>query len=104
MGEFKKVASVDQIPTGEMKSFEIGYDRILICHTDDGFYAIADECTHDAAPISMGQLFGKEIICPRHGAKFDVTTGAVKGPPAVVPIDIYEVKIEGENIYVMLED
>lgn len=104
MGEYKKVATTDQIPAGEMKTFEVGYDKILICHTADGFYAIADECSHDSAPISQGELAGKEIICPRHGAKFDVSTGEVTGPPAVVPIDKYELKIEGENIYVMLED
>ena len=103
MPEYRKVAAVDEIPEGGMKSFRIGHEQIVICHSGGKYYAIADECSHDAAPISTGHLRGAEIICPRHGARFDVTSGAVTAPPAVAPIDTFEVKVEGEDIYVRVD-
>jgi len=103
MAEFKKVAKVKDIPNGSMKAFEIRHHRFVICHTGDGIFAIADECSHDSAPISDGELHGDEIVCLRHGARFDVRDGSVKAPPALVPIETYDVKIEGEDIYVLLD-
>lgn len=103
MSEFVRVASVDDIPVGSFKSVEVDFDRVLIVRLDDGFYAVADECSHDAGTISEGSLAGHEVVCPRHGARFDVKTGAVTAPPAIVPIDTYETKIEGSDILVRLD-
>jgi 3-phenylpropionate/trans-cinnamate dioxygenase ferredoxin subunit len=103
MSEFIRIASVDDIPVGSFKSFEVDFDRVLIVHAEDGFYALADECSHDAGAISEGSLLGHEVVCPRHGARFDVRTGAVAAPPAIVPIDAYETKIEGNDILVRLD-
>ena len=103
MAELKKVARIGDVPKGSMKAFELGHRRFVICNTGDGIYAVADECSHDSAPISDGELQGEEVVCQRHGARFSVRDGSVKGPPAVVPIDSYEVKIEGQDIYVLLD-
>ncbi len=102
MAEFKKVASVNDIPAGSMKAFEIRHNRFVVCNTGDGVFAVVDECSHDSAPISAGELRGDEVVCPRHGARFNVKDGSVKAPPAIVPIDTYDVKVEGEDIYVLL--
>ncbi len=104
MGEFKKVANVSEIELGQMKTFEIDFERILICNVDGKFYAIEDECSHDSAPISTGRLKNNILMCPRHGAKFDVTNGAVKAPPAIVPLETFEIKIDGNNILVKVGD
>jgi len=103
MPDFVKVATVDEIPLGKMKSCEAKHSRVVVCHMSDGFYALADECTHDGAPISTGRVRGEEVVCPRHGAKFDVRTGAVTAPPAIVGIDTFEVKVEGNDIFVLLD-
>ena len=58
------------------------------------FYAIEDVCTHDGAEIASGELDGDEIICPRHGARFCVKTGAVKCAPAYEAVDTFPVRIE----------
>ena len=58
------------------------------------FYAIEDVCSHDGAEIASGELDGDEIICPRHGARFCVKTGAVKCAPAYEDIDTFPVRIE----------
>lgn len=104
MANFVKAATVEEIPLGEMRSFKVGYDNILICHTESGFYAIANECTHDSAPMTDGKLKGNVVICRRHGAKFDITNGAVLAPPAVAPLDSYPVKIEDNDILVELPE
>ena len=104
MADFRKVAATADIPVGTMKAVEVAHRRILVCHTETGFYAVADECSHDSAPMGNGRLYRNEVICPRHAARFDVTSGAVLGPPAIVPIDTFEVKVDGEDVYVLVED
>jgi 3-phenylpropionate/trans-cinnamate dioxygenase ferredoxin subunit len=103
VGNFVRAAAVDEIPEGMIKAFEIQHHRFVIAHAIDGFYATADECTHDGAPIADGRLKGTEIVCARHGARFDLKSGAVTAPPAIVPIDTYELKIENQDIYVYLD-
>ncbi|HOP08053.1 MAG TPA: Rieske 2Fe-2S domain-containing protein [candidate division Zixibacteria bacterium] len=103
MSKFVKVAKIGDIPEGSMKGFEVGYDRILVCHTAKGWFALTDECSHDSAPISGGELRGQEVVCPRHGARFNIETGEVAAPPAVVGIDPMEIKIENDEVFVKVE-
>lgn len=103
MAEFKRVTTIDQVPPGTMKPVAVGHDRILVCNVNGEIFAVADECTHDAAPISTGRLFKEQLVCPRHGARFNVKTGAVEAPPAVMPLDTYEVKIDGDDVMVALD-
>jgi 3-phenylpropionate/trans-cinnamate dioxygenase ferredoxin subunit len=104
MAEFKRVGSSTEIPENGMKAFEIDHERIVVCRSGGEFFALADECSHDGAPVSMGHLMGREIVCPRHGARFSIVDGRVTGPPAVAPIDSFELKVEGTDIYVRLAD
>lgn len=104
MGDYRRVAKVTDIPLGEMAAFEISHTEFVIAHTKDGFFAVVDECSHDSAPISEGEIDEGEIVCPRHGARFDLKTGAVTAPPALTPIEPLAVKIEGDDILVLLED
>lgn len=94
------VARVDQIPVGQLKPVEVQGKRLLICRTADGFYAVDDTCTHDDGPLADGWLDGNAIECPRHGARFDVTTGKVLCLPAALPIRSYAVKVEGDVVKV----
>src|SRR3989338_1069314 len=99
-GEFVAVAKVSEIPAGQLKPVEVAGKRLLICHTAGGFYAVDDTCTHDDGPLADGWLEGEAIECPRHGARFDVTTGKVLCLPAAVPIRTYPVQVDWENIKV----
>ena len=92
------VARGSEIPVGQFKSVVVQGKPLLICHTERGFFAIDDTCTHDDGPLADGWLEGDEIECPRHGARFDVKTGKVLCLPAAVPIKSYPVKVEGEDI------
>lgn len=73
---------------------------MLLCNVDGKIYAIEDVCTHDGGALEQGTLEGETIVCPRHGATFDVRTGDVITLPAVVPLMTFDVSVEGDNIFV----
>jgi len=104
MDEFVRVCGVQDVPLGKLRGFEVRRRKIVIAHTESGFFALADECTHDSAPISDGRVRDTNVMCTRHGARFDLATGAVTAPPAIVPLDTYELKTEGDDIFVRFED
>lgn len=95
---FERVCSVSEIPPGAAKVYEMGDRAIAVCNVGGQFYAVDDVCTHDEASLEQGQVEGYEIECPRHGARFDVRTGAVTALPAVVPIETFGVRVQGEDV------
>ncbi len=97
-----EAGSVGDIPAGRVKLVHDESEdlRIAVCNLDGQFFAIEDVCTHDGGPLDQGQLEGAEIECPRHGARFDVRTGAVTQMPAAMPLQTYPVKIEGDQLFV----
>jgi len=103
-----KVAETSEIPLGQMKVFKFAEKQVLIAHIDSVYYAIGNVCTHMGGDLSKGKLEGSTVTCPRHKAKFDVTTGAVVSAPRVLftrpkinAEPTYAVKVEGKDI--MLE-
>ena len=100
---FVRVAKTGEIAVGEFKQVVVQGKPLLICHCEDGFYAIDNTCTHDDGPLEDGWLEGCAIECPRHGARFDVKTGQVLALPAAMPIRSYPVKVEGDEIAVKIE-
>lgn len=94
------VAHASDIPPGTTKRVEVDGDGVLLCNVDGTIYAVEDVCTHDGGPLDEGELDGCRIMCPRHGALFDVTTGAALTPPAVVPLPTYSVRVDGDDVFV----
>ncbi len=74
----------------------------MLCNVAGSIYAIEDVCTHDGGELDQGELEGERIMCPRHGAYFDVTTGAALTLPAIVPVPTYRVRVEGDEIFLDL--
>jgi 3-phenylpropionate/trans-cinnamate dioxygenase ferredoxin subunit len=97
---FVKVAKVSDLPSGEVRVVEVEDEDVALCNVNGEIYAIANLCTHDNGPLNAGHLSGDEIECPRHGARFNVRTGAVKALPAVMPLPTFEVQVQGEDILV----
>lgn len=101
MENFVKAAEVDQLPNGERLLVEIDGVRIAVFHVNGEHYAIEDVCTHDGGPLVEGEVLnGCEVQCPRHGARFDIRTGAALSMPAFEPTQTYEVRIEDGSIWV----
>jgi 3-phenylpropionate/trans-cinnamate dioxygenase ferredoxin subunit len=95
---FYVVAKVEDIPPGERIFVEIGDYPIVLFNIAGKLYAIGDVCTHDDGPLGDGELDGHQIICPRHGARFDVRNGKVLSLPAVVDIPTYPVRISEDDV------
>jgi 3-phenylpropionate/trans-cinnamate dioxygenase ferredoxin subunit len=99
MAEFSKVAKVSDLAPGDKMLVEYDDEDVGLFNLDGEFYAISDVCTHDNGPLLEGQLDGECIICPRHGARFNVKTGE-QTMPAFAPVPLYDVKIEGDDILI----
>jgi 3-phenylpropionate/trans-cinnamate dioxygenase ferredoxin subunit len=91
--EYMDIAPASELPNGERLFVEIEGRPIVIFNIAGQFFSIADVCSHDDGPVGEGDLEGYNIVCPRHGAEFDVRTGKVLSMPAVVDIPAYPVKV-----------
>lgn len=99
--DFAKVAGVSDIPAGGRKLVEIDGVRVAVFNLDGELYAIEDVCTHDGGPLVEGQVINEcQVECPRHGARFDIRTGAALSMPAFEATNTYAVEIRGDDIYV----
>lgn len=96
--EFFPVAGVDEIGNGDRLFIEIGDRSIVIFNIAGGFFAVADICSHDDGPVGDGELEGFQVICPRHGARFDIRSGQVLTLPAFVDIPAYPVRIKDGQV------
>jgi 3-phenylpropionate/trans-cinnamate dioxygenase ferredoxin subunit len=96
----RSVAKLSEIPDGTTREVIVDGLGILLCNVGGNVYAIEDVCTHDGGPLEQGTLEGECIVCPRHGATFDVRTGDALTLPAVMPVMTFPVSVEGDDIYV----
>jgi nitrite reductase/ring-hydroxylating ferredoxin subunit len=102
MADLVEVATLAEVPVGHCKHVEVGGRPIALFNVGGTIYATHGECTHRGGRLGEGELAGTEVICPLHGATFDVTTGQVTGPPAPENIPTYRVVLQGEAIKVEL--
>jgi len=102
-GKFYRIARESEIPDGEVRVFEVQGTSLAVCRVNGELHALEDLCTHDDGPLGEGDLDGYEIECPRHGARFDVRTGAVCRMPAAAPVRVFPVKVENGDVFVELE-
>lgn len=98
--EYVSIANVNELDDEGRLLLEIDGQPIVVFRITDKYFAIADVCSHDDGPLAEGDVEGHEVICPRHGAHFDLETGKALTLPAVVDIPSYPVRIEGEEILV----
>ena len=98
--EFVKVAQTGDLQPGQMKTVDVGDERILIVNVNGGYHAVEDTCSHAFAPLSEGEMSGEEVECPLHGSVFNVTTGEPLSPPASEPLTLYQVRVDGSDILV----
>lgn len=102
MPEFVRVAAVGEVPDPGKTLVEVDGDMVALFHVGGVFYAIDDVCTHDGGPLADGELRDHKIACPRHGAKFDIRTGAALSMPAVRATRAHDVKVDDGGVWVRL--
>jgi len=104
MDNFVRVCSASDIPDPGKAVFEVGDHFVVVFHVGGNFYALEDCCTHDGGELSDGELDGLQIICPRHGARFDVRTGEALTMPATTDTPAYVVRIEDGDVFVSVKE
>jgi nitrite reductase/ring-hydroxylating ferredoxin subunit len=98
---FVPVLPLAELPAGQMRCVDTGGVPVLLVHTKDGsLHAVNNICSHAYARMDEGRLRGHRLICPLHGASFDVRTGAVLGAPANAPLTSYPVRVVDGRIEV----
>lgn len=98
-----KIAQTGDLAPGTGKVVEAEGLRIALFHVDGAFSAIDNTCPHRGGPLGEGKLTGELVTCPWHGARFNVRTGAVMGPPARAGVRSLTVRVEGDDVLVELD-
>ncbi len=99
MSAMEQVATLAELKEAGQMIVEIDDYPALLALIDGKVYAIEDTCSHDQQPLGDAKVEGKEITCPRHGARFDVTTGEALCMPATGAVQTFDIEVRGEDIY-----
>jgi 3-phenylpropionate/trans-cinnamate dioxygenase ferredoxin subunit len=95
--------ALSALAPGTMRCVTLADQPVLVVHAKDGkVHAVHNVCSHAYARLDEGRLRGTRVICPLHGASFDVRTGAVLGAPATVPLASYPVRVVDGRIEVQV--
>ena len=97
---FTRACGVSDVAPGSALAVDVEGTDVAVVHDGDDWYAIADECSHAAIPLSEGDVEGCEIECWLHGSRFDLRTGEPTSLPAYDPVPIYPVRVDGEDLLV----
>ena len=100
MAEWVTVATAEELASGAWRTIDVDGARIAVFNVGGTFYAIEDVCTHDGGILTGGSVEGAEIVCPRHGARFCIKTGAALSAPAYEPTATFPVRIENGEVQV----
>jgi metal-sulfur cluster biosynthetic enzyme/nitrite reductase/ring-hydroxylating ferredoxin subunit len=102
MADFVRVLDASELPDPGKTLVEVDGEMVALFHVQGTWYAIDDVCTHDGGPLADGELRDFRISCPRHGAKFDIRTGAALTMPAVRATRAHDVKVDEGGVWVRL--
>ncbi len=100
MADFVKVAKTSEIKAGQSRLVDVKGKQIALFNVGGEFFALDNACTHEEGPLAEGEISGHKVICPWHGATFDVRTGEVLGPPAYEAVARFSVRVTGTDIEV----
>jgi 3-phenylpropionate/trans-cinnamate dioxygenase ferredoxin subunit len=100
-----KACPLAGVPVDGAVRVELGRrNPVAIVRTDEGVFAIKDVCSHADVPLSEGEVDGTTIECWLHGSRFDLRTGRPTGLPATKPVPVYQTMIDGDDVFVRIEE
>jgi 3-phenylpropionate/trans-cinnamate dioxygenase ferredoxin component len=100
----KAIGTLSDFPLNEQKIIDLENEFVLVLRTPTGFWAIEDRCSHDDNELFGGDVVGKEIKCPRHGARFDLESGQALCLPAVRAVRTYNVVVSDQEVFLQPRD
>jgi 3-phenylpropionate/trans-cinnamate dioxygenase ferredoxin subunit len=103
-----EVCPLDELPPGTVRIVTVphperGTMAIGVYNCGGELYALEDRCTHDDGPLCEGDFDCEEkvAVCPRHGARFDITSGRALTLPAYIPVDTFPVRVRDDGVVVV---
>jgi 3-phenylpropionate/trans-cinnamate dioxygenase ferredoxin subunit len=96
------VGRLDDLPEGGVKIVQSGSLFVGVYRVEGELYALEDRCSHDDGPLCEGEREGFEVICPRHGARFDIRTGSVLALPATEDVEAFPVVVRDGEVFVQV--
>lgn len=99
------MCKIDEMKSGEARQFQVGSIKVALVRIDSEFYAVGDICSHAKYSLSEGEVYvdEKEIECWKHGSTFSLIDGKPQCMPATKPVPVFEVIVDGTDVYVKLE-
>ena len=96
-----KVASVKDVPEGELKKVDVAGEPVALFKVEGKFYATSNICTHEHCELDENHMMHGDVIeCTCHGSQFNIKTGANVLPPAAEPLKTYKVSVENDEIFI----
>ena len=99
-GQWIDVGPAGAVTATTTLSAEVDGYPVVVARCGSVLFAVEDRCTHDGESLSGAEIENCEIICPRHGARFDLRTGDALTPPAYEPIRTFNVRVENGRVLV----
>ena len=103
MSDWTTVAAAGEFGSGEYRVVDVDDLAVAVFNLDGEYFAIEDVCTHDFGTLTGGCVEGGRVMCPRHGAWFDIRTGNALTPPAYEPVATFPVRVEDGVVQVLVE-
>ena len=101
---FERVCALSEVPENGSLRVELADIDVAVVRFEGEVYAIEDQCSHAEVPLSEGDVEefkgAPTIECWLHGSRFDIRTGEPSGPPAIIPINVYPVRVENDEVFV----
>lgn len=101
---FSRACSTADVATGKAFGTVVDGVPVAVVSTDEGWFAIHDECSHAAVPLSEGDVDDCHLECWMHGSRFDLRTGVPDALPATIPVPVYPISIDGDDVLVDVEN
>ena len=94
---WRPVTTLAELAIDSNKAFTVDGQSVLLCRTAAGVFALANRCSHQLAALEGGRMRGHQLYCPKHGACFDMRTGAGIGPLGKLPVAHYAVQVSDDG-------
>ena len=104
MGDFLRAMQVSDLAEGTIAAVDLRGKHILFSKIGGEVSAVGGICTHEDTDLALGFVIEDRVVCPLHLSQFELKTGQVVNPPATVSLERFNVKIEGEAIFVEVQE
>jgi 3-phenylpropionate/trans-cinnamate dioxygenase ferredoxin subunit len=104
MNGYVRVCAVEDLPEDRALAVDVAGRPVCVVRTQGEVLALLDECSHAEVALSDGDIADGTVECWLHGSRFDLRTGKPIGPPAVEVVPVYQVRVEGDEVYVAVKE